>query len=109
MRVRISLTVKGEVQGVSFRKHTLRKAQELNVRGWVENCSDGAVQGCFEGVESDVDALLVWCSIGPERARVDAIESERLPYTGEFSDFRILYPEENRVTCTASSQHDGCL
>jgi acylphosphatase len=85
------------VQGVSFRKHTLRKAVELDVRGWVKNSPDGSVQGCFEGAESHVDALLVWCSIGPERARVDAVESERHPYTGEFPDFRILYPEENRA------------
>jgi acylphosphatase len=89
MNVRVSLTVRGKVQGVAFRKQTMRKAEELNVSGWVRNLSDGSVQGCFEGAETNVEALVVWCSIGPERARVDAIESESYLYTGEFTDFQI--------------------
>ena len=82
--------IHGRVQGVSFRTHACSIARELGVSGWVRNLQDGTVQGCFEGCRSNVEALLVWCSIGPERARVQAIESEIHNYTGEFPDFRIL-------------------
>jgi acylphosphatase len=90
MSIRILTNISGKVQGVSFRKHTLKIACELNVSGWVRNQSDGTVQGCFEGNDSHVEALLVWCFVGPERARVQAIESKIQKYTGEFSEFRIL-------------------
>lgn len=79
---------------MSFRKYTAWKAHELAVTGWVMNLADGSVQGCFEGDESAVEALLVWCAIGPERASVDGLSRVRHPYTGEFREFSILAAEE---------------
>jgi acylphosphatase len=35
--VRHYLIIKGEVQGVSYRKSTQRVAEELQVKGWVRN------------------------------------------------------------------------
>lgn len=90
MSIRLLTKIHGKVQGVSFRKHTLNIARELHVSGWVRNLPDGTVQGCFEGNRSNVEALLVWCSAGPERARVQAVENEIQNYTGEFPEFRIL-------------------
>lgn len=89
MNVRALLTVRGKVQGVSFRKHTLRMAQELRVSGWVRNLDNGSVQGCFEGPRSQVEALIAWCSLGPERAVVEALTSEFHSFTGEFQEFCI--------------------
>ena len=92
--IRVLVTVRGIVQGVSFRKQTLRKALELDVRGWVRNAEDGSVEALFEGPESGVSALLAWCSRGPERSQVQSVSSCVQEYTGEeFEDFRILYPE----------------
>jgi len=93
MKIRILMTVTGRVQGVSFRKHTARMAGELGVNGWVTNLSDGSVRGCFEGDAAAVEALLTWCSAGPERARVDFLTCEVHPYTGEYRGFRILQDE----------------
>jgi acylphosphatase len=89
-KVRVLLTVKGEVQGVSFRKQTLNRALELKVTGWVKNLEDGSVQGCLEGAVGDVEALRDWCSRGPARARVYAMESIVQTYAGEFDGFSIL-------------------
>lgn len=81
------------MQGVSFRKQTLKRALELNVSGWVKNLDDGSVQSCLEGAAQDVEALIQWCSLGPERARVQSIESEFHDYAGEFDGFCIIFPE----------------
>jgi acylphosphatase len=94
MKTRILVTITGKVQGVSFRKQTARKAEELGVGGWVMNLSDGSVQGCFEGVWKAVESLFAWCSVGPERASVTFLTCEIQPYAGEFRDFRILQDEE---------------
>jgi len=86
----VIMTVTGTVQGVSFRKHTRRMAEELQVTGWVRNRDDGSVEGCFEGLRSNIEALLAWCSVGPERARVESITREFHTFTGRFADFRII-------------------
>jgi acylphosphatase len=87
--VRYFIIVKGKVQGVSFRKSTCRIAEELRVSGWVKNCTDGSVTACVEGAESAVQALLSWCAIGPEQAKVDGVRCEQGEYRNEFSGFEI--------------------
>jgi acylphosphatase len=94
MKIRIVITVNGKVQGVSFRKQTARMAEELGVSGWVMNLSNGSVQGCFEGDWKAVESLFAWCSVGPERARVDFLTCDIQPCAGEFRDFRIQQDEE---------------
>lgn len=89
-KVRIVVRIRGKVQGVSFRKQSLQVAKVLDVSGWVRNLPDGTVQACFEGRKSNVEVLLSWCSVGPERSQVQAVESKFHSYTGEFQDFRIL-------------------
>ncbi|KAF0219096.1 MAG: hypothetical protein FD174_2182 [Geobacteraceae bacterium] len=91
MKIRSVVTVKGIVQGVSFRRHTLEKAEKLKVCGWVKNLPNGQVLGCFEGEKEDVDALVAWCGIGPSTAQVDEVISRREEYRGEFRDFHISF------------------
>ncbi|HEY6839396.1 MAG TPA: acylphosphatase [Geobacteraceae bacterium] len=89
-RIRAEVTVTGIVQGVSFRKHTLRLAERLGITGWVRNLSTGEVEGCFEGVRGDVETLVAWCGIGPEKAIVEGVDRRDRIYRGDFPDFRIL-------------------
>ncbi len=89
MKKRVKVTVKGIVQGVSFRYYTVQMAMRLNVRGWVKNLPNGDVQGCFEGEDRDVNALVDWCRIGPPHASVDEVDELNEQYTGEFRDFRV--------------------
>jgi len=89
VKTRAMVTVKGLVQGVSFRYHTLQMATSLNVAGWVRNMPNGDVQACFEGDRKDVQALIDWCRIGPRLASVDRVIVEKEPFSGEFSDFRV--------------------
>lgn len=89
MKTGVRLIVRGVVQGVSYRKQTQRMATELGVNGWVQNLPDGSVEARLEGEATAVDALLAWCSVGPERARVDELTVEPLSFQGRYRDFQI--------------------
>jgi acylphosphatase len=91
MKIRASVTVKGLVQGVSFRHYTQQAAIRHNVTGWVRNLSDGNVEGCFEGEEDDVLALIDWCRRGPDWARVDEVQVNNELYRGEFRGFNVRF------------------
>jgi acylphosphatase len=43
---------------------------------------DGRVEAVFEGPPEDVEAMVAWCRIGPEHARVDEVEVREEPLTG---------------------------
>ena len=86
---RVSVTVRGRVQGVAFRHCTSQRALELGVTGWVRNLPDGAVEGLFEGTDSAVAALVEWCRSGPPAARVDRLETREENYIGESERFTI--------------------
>jgi acylphosphatase len=89
MKIRVMVTVKGVVQGVSFRYFTVEKALQNNVTGWVKNLANGDVLGCFEGDDKDVNALIDWCGTGPRLARVEEVIVEPAEFVGEFRDFRV--------------------
>jgi acylphosphatase len=89
VKIRAYVTVKGLVQGVSFRYFTVQKAILMNVNGWVKNMPNGDVQGCFEGNELDVKALIDWCREGPGLAQVDGVFVEYKDFKGDFSDFHV--------------------
>lgn len=71
---RVRVVVTGLVQGVFFRATCAREARSLGVAGSVRNLRDGRVEATFEGAEVDVDRMVDWCRLGPEHARVDAVE-----------------------------------
>ncbi len=83
VRVRIS----GDVQGVSYRAWTRRRAQAHGLSGWVRNLADGAVEAVFSGPGEAVYAMLAECRHGSPMARVQAIEivEEMTPLAGPFT------------------------
>ena len=89
--VRAHVFVSGRVQGVNFRWYTQRKAQELELTGWVRNVWDGRVEAMFEGEEKAVQRAVDWCYVGAPSARVDQVEVNYEGATGEFSHFRITW------------------
>jgi acylphosphatase len=84
MKKCLSVRVTGRVQGVGFRFHTVKRAAELSVNGFVRNEPDGSVLLEAEGEEADVDDFVEWCRIGPRWARVDTIETWQV----EIKDYR---------------------
>lgn len=64
------MIVSGRVQGVFYRDSCRATAQQLGVRGWVRNRSDGSVELVAEGSRELVEQFLDWCRVGPPRADV---------------------------------------
>ena len=81
-RVRVRALVSGRVQGVWFRQSTAEAVIGTGVGGWVRNLEDGRVEAVFEGPPSAVERALAYVSHGPERARVDDVETVREEPTG---------------------------
>jgi acylphosphatase len=71
-RVRVT----GRVQGVFFRAWTREQAEDLGVKGWVRNCSDGSVEAHLEGDADAVVGLIDLLRKGPPGARVDDLRSD---------------------------------
>jgi acylphosphatase len=89
--LRLDATVRGMVQGVSFRWYTQRRADELGVRGYVRNMRDGSVHVVAEGERSALETLLDWLRRGPAAAIVENVATRWSAPTGEFGRFEIRY------------------
>ena len=75
----IHIRIKGRVQGVGFRAWAVKKANELDLSGWVRNRSNGSVEVLAEGTDSNTNMFLLLCQKGPLFARVDQIEPISVP------------------------------
>lgn len=89
MRERISLRIRGRVQGVWYRASAREEARKLGLLGFVQNCPDGSVELIAEGTRPKLERLIAWCHQGPPAAQVNLIDAEWLPPTGEFDGFDI--------------------
>jgi acylphosphatase len=87
-RVARRAIVRGRVQGVFFRDSTRAEAQRQGVAGWVANRRDGAVEVHLEGAADAVQLLIDFCSSGPARARVEALEVTEIAPRG-FGSFQV--------------------
>jgi acylphosphatase len=73
--------ITGRVQGVGFRYFATKKAEELNLNGWVKNMPDGSVEVMLSGDDKLIEEMLKHLRMGPRSARVDDIEE--IPTTGK--------------------------
>ena len=72
--VRVSVSVRGRVQGVGYRAFVMHHAHRLGLLGTVANRADGSVECVVEGATDAVDVLVEKLRVGPYHARVDAVE-----------------------------------
>lgn len=91
MRVRAHVFITGEVQGVTFRSSTRRRARKAGLTGWVRNLPDGRVEAVLEGEEKDVKKVINWCHTGPTLARVEDVEVEWEEFQNEFDKFDVRF------------------
>ena len=85
-----NLTVVGKVQGVWFRVSTRKKAEELKIKGFVQNLPDSRVFIKAEGDDNAMIEFIHWCRQGPKHARVDKLIIEDTDVQ-EYEQFRIKY------------------
>jgi acylphosphatase len=82
-KVRARFVVSGAVQGVFYRVSCREEAVRLQLDGWVQNLSDGRVEGVAEGSREKIELLLAWCRRGPRSARVQEVQVTWEPSQGE--------------------------
>jgi acylphosphatase len=88
---RLTATVTGRVQGVGFRWWAVRQAEALQLVGWVMNANDErSVELVAEGEPRALAELERRLRAGPSGARVDSVDVERGPASGEFRRFGIM-------------------
>ncbi|MCB9545680.1 MAG: acylphosphatase [Myxococcales bacterium] len=88
MGARLTMQVRGRVQGVFFRASTRERAAGLGLVGFVRNEPDGSVHVVAEGAPEALAALQAWIEAGgPPSARVDACDVTASAATGEHADF----------------------
>ena len=79
MTKHVNIKVNGRVQGVGFRYHTRRMANEFVITGFVQNKSDGSVYIEAEGEESGLNEFIEWCKHGPEWSSVNNFHQSESP------------------------------
>ena len=86
---RVSLRIRGKVQGVFFRESARIEATRLGLTGWVRNRDDGSVEAVAEGEQAALEEFIRWCHRGPQAARVTDVERSESESTGEFRAFTV--------------------
>jgi acylphosphatase len=84
------LSIRGRVQGVSYRAFVEREALKRGVEGWARNRRDGSVEAVLAGPPDTVEALIEACRRGPFNARVDAIDQRE----GTDAEFALRHADE---------------
>ena len=74
MKINVTVSVHGRVQGVGFRNFVMMAANISNVKGWVRNELDGTVTAELEGTQALVDEMIEKCYQGSILSRVDKID-----------------------------------
>ncbi len=90
-KMQLFVLISGKVQGVGFRNFTQRNAKQLGVNGYAKNLPNGKVEVVAEGDKAQLDALVDLLKKGPRFARVDALDVDARPFTGEYKTFGIRY------------------
>ena len=90
-KMQLFVLISGKVQGVGFRNFTQLNARQLGVKGYAKNLLNGKVEVVAEGDKAQLDALITLLEKGPRYARVDSLEVNERPVTGEYKAFDIRY------------------
>ena len=89
--MQLFVIITGKVQGVGFRNFTQLNAKQLGVNGYAKNLPNGTVEVVAEGNKVQLDALVALLKEGPRYARVDSLDVDERPFTGEYKTFGIRY------------------
>jgi acylphosphatase len=84
---RLTVQVRGRVQGVGFRMWTRARATELGLVGWASNLPDGRVEVVAEGSEQSCRALLERLQSPEAPGRVREVTQWWGPAQGILSSF----------------------
>ena len=88
---KVTVTVRGSVQGIGYRWYVQGLARSKNLGGWVKNRYDGAVEIQAEGAKASLEEFLVSLRKHPY-ARISSVETDWMDQAKkEFDDFEIRF------------------
>lgn len=79
MKESYAITLSGRVQNVGFRYSAMEKANEYDIKGFVQNKPDGTVYLEAEGNSEDLQKFIEWCKEGPVTAVVENMNKQEMP------------------------------
>ena len=85
------MIVYGRVQGTNYRYYTKRRAQELGLKGYVKNLSDGTVEVVVEGDEGKLKELIEFCKNSPGISHVTSVKIRFENAKNVFDGFVVEY------------------
>ena len=89
--IQYEITISGHVQGVGYRYFVFQKANEMGITGWVKNSVDGGVIIMAQGIEAELKTFIDYLYVGPTRARVDRILTNKMQLVTVFDNFSVRY------------------
>ena len=90
MKSGAKMVVQGTVQGIFFRQFVKGHAEDLKLRGFVRNLSNGDVEVIVEGEKENINRLLEFLKKGPEHSQIRHVEFTEKKWSGDFKEFKIL-------------------
>jgi len=88
--IHYNITVKGKVQGVWFRKYTSDKANEMQLKGFVQNESNGDVYVEVEDTdEAKLQEFIAWLYTGSPLSKVTDVIATKSDNINNFNYFEI--------------------
>lgn len=82
--------ISGFVQGIGFRAFVKSKAQDLDLKGWATNTSDGKVEIMFVGSREKIEKMIKLCKKGPFLANVRDVKVEWKDRDENYDSFEIV-------------------
>lgn len=89
--MRAEIIVQGMVQGVGYRFFASRQAVRYKLNGFVQNLPDGNVRIVVEGERGLIGGFVDELRIGPQSARVTAVDVEWSDRPHEFQSFEVRF------------------
>jgi acylphosphatase len=84
---RVTILVRGRVQGVGYREYIRNRARRLGCTGFARNELDGSVTIVAEGSRQSLEELLALARRGPITAHVESIDIRWAPSLAEYTSF----------------------
>ena len=80
----------GRVQGVNFRKTSMKEATKLGLTGWVRNLEDGTVEMEVQGPEEVIEELYEFLMTNI-RFEIDQLDETTIDVVDDETEFIIQY------------------
>ncbi len=90
MKRAVRVIISGTVQGVFFRNFCKENADNLDLRGFVRNLTNGDIEMVLEGEEKAIKEMVELLRVGPKHSIIRDVQVEERKFSDDFKDFKVL-------------------